>query len=205
MAARGTEFSDCVFINCPFDRDYLSILEAVTFTIIDSGFVPRCALDDPDSGEARLRRIQGIIRTSQYSIHDISRVELSPRFPRFNMPFELGLDLGCRRYGDRQCQRKRCLILDSEPHRYQQFLSDIAGQDIKSHGNSAHAVIKVVRGWLKAVSRRTTIPGPQVIRRHFINFCDALPRLCDENGLDREDLLFLDYVTAAQAWVRTAP
>jgi hypothetical protein len=37
MAARRTGFSDCVFINCPFDRDYLSILEPLTFTIIDAG------------------------------------------------------------------------------------------------------------------------------------------------------------------------
>jgi hypothetical protein len=100
VTARRPGFSDCVFINCPFDRDYLSILEGLTFTIIDAGFAPRCALEDPDSGEVRLRRIQGIIETSRYSIHDISRVELSPTFPRFNMPFELGLDLGCRRYGD---------------------------------------------------------------------------------------------------------
>jgi hypothetical protein len=204
MPASQPGFSDCVFINCPFDRDYLAVFEAVTFTILDAGFVPRCALDEPDSGDARLRRIQRIIETSRYSMHDISRVELSPRFPRFNMPFELGLDLGCRRYGDAKVRRKRCLVLDSEPYRYQQVLSDIAGQDIKAHRNSANAVIKVVRDWLKAVSRRTTIPGPQAIRRRFASFCGALPRLCDEDGLDRSDLLFLDYVTLAQAWIKSA-
>jgi hypothetical protein len=191
MVASESRFSDCVFINCPFDRNYLSIFEALTFTIIDTGFVPRCALDAPDSGAVRVGRIQQIIETSRYSIHDISRVELSPRFPRFNMPFELGLDLGCRRYGSGWARRKRCLVLDTEPYRYQQVLSDIAGQDIKAHSNSAHTVIKVVRDWLKAVSRRTTIPGPQIIRRHFAKFCDALPRLCDKDGLDRD---------AARSW-----
>ena len=51
------------------------------------------------------------------------------RLPRFNMPLELGLFLGAKSFSDEPRQKKkRCLILDSNPYRYQKFLSDIAGR-----------------------------------------------------------------------------
>tara|TARA_R110000782_G_scaffold129099_1_gene220668 strand:+ start:1691 stop:2308 length:618 start_codon:yes stop_codon:yes gene_type:complete len=204
MDVSGPKFSDSVFINCPFDREYWPVFEAIVFTIVDAGFVPRCALEEPDSGEVRVQRIQRIVETSKYSLHDISRVELTPEYPRFNMPFELGIDLGCRIYGQHAMKRKRCLILDTERYRYQQFFSDIAGQDIRAHQNSPDLVIKIVRDWLKAVSRRQTIPGPQTIRRHFTNFSAVLPTYCDNLGLDRHDIEFVEYVTMIEEWLKSA-
>jgi hypothetical protein len=59
-------------------------------------------------------------RRSQFGIHDVSRVELdeSNKLPRFNMPLELGLFLGAKSFSDEARQKKkRCLILDSDPHR----------------------------------------------------------------------------------------
>ncbi|MEO1034443.1 MAG: hypothetical protein AAFX44_02670 [Pseudomonadota bacterium] len=53
--------------------------------------------------------------------------------PRFNMPLELGVFVGAKRFGDSAQKNKKTLILDREPYRYQEFISDIAGQDIKSH------------------------------------------------------------------------
>ena len=91
-------FSDSVFINCPFDKQYWPTFEGIVFCVIRCGFVPRCALEEADSGQVRLEMLQRIIRDSQYTIHDLSRIELSVEsaLPRFNMPFELGMDLGCR-------------------------------------------------------------------------------------------------------------
>ena len=37
--------SKAVFINCPFDDGFKPILRAMVFTIISSGYYPRCALD----------------------------------------------------------------------------------------------------------------------------------------------------------------
>src|ERR1051326_1964151 len=93
--------SDSVFINCAFDEQYVSMLETIVFAVLACGFKPRSALEAGDSGEGRLDKIARLIRESKYGIHDISRVELdrSSRLPRFNMPFELGLDIGCRRFG----------------------------------------------------------------------------------------------------------
>src|SRR5262245_48821549 len=40
---------------------------------------------------------------------------------RLNMPFELGLDVGCQRFAGGLRKRKKCLILDAESYRYQPF------------------------------------------------------------------------------------
>ena len=175
------------------------------FCIVDSGFVPRCGLEEPDSGEARVRRIQHLIGTSLYSIHDLSRVELTPDLPRFNMPFELGLDLGCRTFGQRNARRKRCLILDSERRRYQRFrfLSDIAGQDIHAHSNSPDELITEVRNWLRSTSKRATIPGPKRIKERFARFSAVIPEYCEELGLDRHDIQFPEYVTLIEEWLKS--
>lgn len=204
MAERKPRFADSVFINCPFDADYWPLFEALVFSIVDCGFVPRCALEEPDSGESRVRRIQRLIQTSQYSIHDISRVELSARLPRFNMPFELGLDLGCRAFGRTVLKSKRCLILDTEPYRYQRLLSDIAGQDIRAHSNSPDQIMYVVRNWLRSTSRRGTIPGPVRIKERFARFSSVLPEYCDRQGLNRRDLQFSEYVTLIEEWLKSA-
>lgn len=199
-----SKFSESVFINCPFDREYSALFEALVFCIVASGFVPRCALEQPDAGEPRIQRIRRMIASSQYSIHDLSRVELTQALPRFNMPFELGLDLGCRAFGTGALARKRCLILDSRPFRYQQVLSDIAGQDVRAHTNSPAELITHVRQWLRGISHRTTIPGPSRIAERFSRFSSALPALCDGNGLDRNDVQFTEYVTLAEEWLRGA-
>lgn len=111
------------------------------------------------------------------------------------MPFELGLDLGCRMYGTGQPRRKRCLILDSEQYRYQEFFSDIAGQDIRCHRESPDEAMTIVRNWLRSTSRRKSIPGPVPLKQRFATFSEVLPQYCDKSGLDRHDIQFVEYVT----------
>ncbi|MBS0448561.1 MAG: hypothetical protein JSR59_21780 [Proteobacteria bacterium] len=82
-----------VFVNCPFDDDYLPLLHAMVFAIHDCGFLARSAVEETGSNEVRVEKIVRIISECCYSVHDISRVEISAsRLPRFNMPFERGLD-----------------------------------------------------------------------------------------------------------------
>jgi hypothetical protein len=66
-------FARNVFINCPFDRDYEPILQAMLFCIVYLNFTPLLATIRNDSGENRLEKIKGLIETSKYSIHDLSR------------------------------------------------------------------------------------------------------------------------------------
>jgi hypothetical protein len=120
------------------------------------------------------------------------------------MAFEVGLDLGCRAFGERRARRKRCLILDAEPYRYQRVLSDIAGQDIRAHMNSPDQMITRVRDWLRSASKRTTIPGPRFIKERFARFSSVLPESCDRLGLHRDDLQFPEYVMMIEEWLMSS-
>ena len=93
---------------------YWAIFEAIVFTIVACGFKPRCSLENLDSGALRIEKLRQLIASCRLGIHDLSRVELDPpnRLPRFNMPFELGLDAGARAFGGRRLKRKRFLVLD---------------------------------------------------------------------------------------------
>lgn len=64
-----------VFINCPFDDEYLPLLRPLIFTLLTIGYTPRIAKERLDSGEPRFRKICELISESQYGIHDLSRVQ----------------------------------------------------------------------------------------------------------------------------------
>lgn len=143
-------YDDSVFINCPFDDQYRSLFQALIFAVHACGLISRSALEVDDGAEVRIDKIARIIGECRHSIHDISRVEGDPGsgLPRMNMPFELGLFIGARRYGGAQHRKKTCIIFDRERYRYQQFLSDIAGQDIRAHNGDPAEVIRAVRNAL---------------------------------------------------------
>lgn len=149
MPPSTADFDQCVFINCPFDDDYLPLLRVLLFTVIQCGFRPRIATERADSGEVRIKKILGLICESRFSIHDISRIEaLEPGdLPRFNMSFELGIDIGSRELGGDSFKTKRCLILEKERFRYQRVLSDISGSDIKAHDGDPIRLVVAVRNW----------------------------------------------------------
>ncbi len=206
MPSPHAPFARAVFINCPFDDEYWPLFEAMVFTVVACGFEPRCALEEVDSGAVRLQKILRIIRACRLGIHDLSRIELAPsnRLPRFNMPFELGLDIASREFGARTLKKKRHLVLDAEPYRYQAFISDISGQDIRCHEGSPDRVVDVIRNWLRTMSHGRAVAGPVAIKRQFRAFTLSLPENCARNGLDQEDLLFVEYVELATLWLATA-
>ena len=127
--SRRQSYGANVFVNCPFDKAYQPIFEAIVFGIHDCGFVARCALEEEDSGAVRVAKIYDIIASCRLGLHDISRTELSgkSKLPRFNMPLELGVFLGAKRYGSSKQKTKRCLVLDRERYRYQSYISDLGG------------------------------------------------------------------------------
>lgn len=146
----GNGFESNVFINCPFDEDYEPILQAILFCIVYLGFKPRIATERIDSGENRLEKIKELIKDSKYSIHDLSRCEATRKGEHFrlNMPFELGLDYGCRQYFGHHRNQKKILILEEKQYRYQAAISDLSGCDIKRHDNDYQVAIRQVRNWL---------------------------------------------------------
>jgi hypothetical protein len=117
------------------------------------------------------------------------------------MPLELGLFIGAKRFCGAPHGRKNCLILDTEPYRYQAFISDIAGQDIRAHGGDHRRLITAIRDWLRATSRRATLPGGGEIFARFRQFQSGLPDICRRLRLDVDEITFLDLLAAIAMWL----
>lgn len=189
-------YNDNVFVNCPFfDTDYKPLFNAMVFAIFDCGFIARCALEEADASQIRIEKIYDIIANCRYGIHDISRTELdeNTHLPRFNMPLELGIFLGAKKFGTKDHPKKQCLILDKEKYRFQKFISDIAGQDIEAHNGNPEDIIKVVRNWLRTASKRTTILGGDIIQERYQAFIEDIPKMAKRLRLDASGLIFSDY------------
>lgn len=143
-------FDRSVFINCPFDEEYAPILQAIAFCVTYLGLYPRLAPENSDNAAARLDRIVDLIRSSKFGIHDLTRCKANETgdYARMNMPFELGLDHACRRYGGEALKAKRILILEHTRYDYQKALSDISGWDIEAHEGDFEKAVRKVRSWL---------------------------------------------------------
>lgn len=116
------------------------------------------------------------------------------------MPFELGLFLGSKFYGPKLHKSKRTLILDSERYRYQQFLSDIAGQDPEAHHGEAAEAIKAVRDWL-ACATADALPGNIYLHTIFRRFRHDLPQLAHDLGMSPKQLPFQDLMAIQRRWL----
>lgn len=194
-----------VFINCPFDSEYHKLFNALLFAVQDCGLRPRCALEIEDSTEIRINKITDIILECKLGIHDISRTELDiiNRLPRFNMPLELGLFLGAKKFGGKIQQSKNCLILDKEKHRYLKFCSDISGQDIKSHNNNEKDLIRNVRNWIRSLPthKDNLLPSGSAIFSRYQIFMKDIPEICKNLRLNADELIYIDYLTVASVWL----
>ncbi|WP_296763494.1 hypothetical protein [Sediminimonas sp.] len=198
-------FDQNVFINCPFDKEYAPILQAVLFATVLLGFKPRLATERHDSGETRLDKIRELIEESKYSIHDLSRCQASQKgeFFRLNMPFELGMDWGCRSYfGDRR-EEKRFLILEEKPFRFQAAISDLSGCDIETHGGKYDRAIKKVRYWLRQQTG-CAAPGPSRLLTDYATFSEWEYETKMKQGYSEEDIKeypTFERLEAMQEWV----
>jgi hypothetical protein len=193
-----------VFINCPFDGAYQPILRAITFTVLVAGLVPVCALDSNDSGETRIGKIARMIGACDWGIHDLSRVEVEDDgVPRFNMPMELGIHLGAKLLGSGRQRLKRALILDSESHRYDRALSDISGQDIESHFNSADIAIAGVRNWLSEhrSAKQVPLPDATAILGDYRIYQNEVASLLEPRRIDPGNLTHSDFLFAVRDWI----
>jgi hypothetical protein len=192
-----------VFINCPFDDSYRDSFRAIIFAVVRSGFRPRCAFETDDGSENRFEKICSIIADCRYGIHDISRTEidLGSKLPRFNMPLELGVFLGAKRFGAKGQRSKRCIIFDKQRYRYQSYVSDIAGQDIHAHRGRIVVLIEEVASWLRGESRDPKVPGGRKMASEFAIFQKEIPTICLARRLEPDELTFGDYVDMVGQYV----
>ena len=192
-----------VFINCPFDDDYLPIFNAIQFTVHRCGFVLRCSKEFGESSTIRIQNIIGLIEQSRYSIHDLSRVSTMGDLPRFNMPLELGICIGAIAFGQKNHKSKKYLILEKDRYRFQQFISDLSGQDIQDHNNYYKDAVKAVRNWLSSLTSET-VPSPSIIITEYDDFLSNLPALCQENKWLPNELTFQEFSNLVISWLSTS-
>lgn len=164
-------FGRSVFVNCPFDDEFAPVLQSIAFCVVYLGFFPRLAPENADNAAARLDRIAELIRGSKYGIHDLSRCKSTEadEYARMNMPFELGLDHACRRFGSPPLTNKRILILEHTRYDYQRALSDISGWDIQAHEGDYEKAVRHVRSWLIAQASAPAM-GAALIQGKYIAF-----------------------------------
>lgn len=164
-------FERSVFINCPFDDDFAPILQAIAFCVTYLGFFPRLAPENADNSAARLDRIIDLIRGSKFGIHDLTRCKSTAagEYARMNMPFELGADHACRKFGAGHLSEKVILILEHTRYDYQKGLSDISGWDIQAHNGDHEIAVRHVRSWLVAQAGAEAI-GASRIQGKYIAF-----------------------------------
>jgi hypothetical protein len=130
-----------VFLNIPYDPQFSDLCLAYIAGIACFGLTPRATLEIP-GGARRLDRILELIGNCEFSIHDLSRVQLNrtrPSTPRFNMPFELGLTVAWQRLRD---PNHTWFVFEATRFRAAKSLSDLSGTDIYIHGGTILGVFQ---------------------------------------------------------------
>lgn len=197
-------FERNVFINCPFDEPYKPILRAVLFCLFYLGFEPRIAVERLDGAEPRIEKLIELIEDSKFGIHDLSRIKAKQagELFRLNMPLELGLDIGCKRFKDGIWSEKKCLILETEKYRYQAALSDLSNSDIEAHGDDPIEALTIVRNWLNTEANLHA-KGPTFIWNRFTDFMADADNILLGRGYSRRDidrLSMVEWMHQMRAW-----
>jgi hypothetical protein len=168
-----------VFVNCPYDQEFRPLFDAIVFSAICCGFIPRCAIESGSASLSRMDRIVHAIRASKYSIHDLSRCrgEGETNFARFNMPLELGMAMA-ERFGDHQgTDGHDWLLLVPKGHTYTRFASDLAGYDPSEYDGSVQTIVPVVMAWLATRQDAVRCPAPQAVLGMLPSFVAARAEL----------------------------
>jgi hypothetical protein len=183
------------FLNIPYDKQFENLYLAYIAGLTAFGLVPRATLEIP-GGTRRLERIFQLIQTCRYSFHDLSRVQLdrsSPRTPRFNMPFELGLAVGWAKSARDHDQI--WFVFEAVNRRIQKSLSDLNGTDIYVHNGNVKGVLRELSNALVRNVSRPTFPQLTAVYRTLKK---AVPRIMSGRGASSvfeasvfRDLVFL--------------
>jgi hypothetical protein len=192
------EAPNSVFINCPFDKDYRPLFDAIVFAATCCGFLPRSALETGDVAELRIQRILKAMFSSDLSIHELSRCqgEGEHNLARFNMPLELGMAMARAFETTPTRPRKHdWLVLVPAGHVYQKVISDLAGYDPKDHDGSLQDVVRKVMSWLVTRQGAVSPFTPGEVLAKLPEFQDKVRTLRDEWG---DDLPWAFLVSAAK-------
>lgn len=154
--ARVAEPLRDVFLNVPYDPSFERLYLAFIAGVNAFGFVAHATLEIPGS-KRRLDRILDLIRECNYSLHDLSRVQLDrrkPVTPRFNMPFELGLAVAWDKLGKKG---RNWFVFESLPYRLSKSLSDLGGTEAYIHGGTVSGVFRELCSAFVREKRQPTV------------------------------------------------
>lgn len=189
-----------VFINISTDEDYRLMRQAIIFTLAFMRFWPRSTSEKPfGAEEVRFEKIIELIHECKYSLHDLSCIEPDPinNLPRFNMPLELGLAFGNKRYAD---ANKEVFVLDGLEHQFRKCCSDLECFDFPHHNKNPDQVVKAIRNWLD-LEVPPKFPKGNFLVQQYHDFCEWLVVFCEkEYHLKPEELTFKDLVNMSLAW-----
>jgi hypothetical protein len=166
-----------VFLNVPYDEEFSSLYVAYIVGLCQLSMVPHLTSEIP-GGDRRLNRIVQLIQGCRYSIHDLSRVELSVgagAAPRFNMPLELGMTITWQILNPDQ---HTWFVWESEPHRLQRSVSDLNGTDANIHNGTPEGVLS---GLCDAFRRDRSPSVPQMLTVYGL-FNSALNSIFKKDG-----------------------
>lgn len=167
-----------VFLNIPYDAAFERLYLAYIAGISAFRLIPHTAVEIPDTTR-RLDRIQELLHQCRYSIHDLSRVQVSrstPRTPRFNMPFELGLAVG---WSSMNPGQHSWFVCDSERHRILKSMSDLAGTDINIHDGTIQGVMREL---CNMFVRHSVRPDVADLMKLYRKLRSAIPAVQQRSG-----------------------
>jgi hypothetical protein len=184
-----SDFEKNIFINCPFDEEYRSLFRPMLFTILYYDFNPCIANEESNSGNSRIDKLKDLIFTSKYSIHDISRLisKKKKEYSRMNMPFELGIDFGCKCFV-KEKELKKFLILEKDKYSSLKAISDLNGFDLKAHNNSPEEIVRTIRDWFIETIKVKVKGSPTKIWGDFNDFCADLQTEKEQESYSQKDI-----------------
>ena len=122
------------------------------------------------------------------------------------MPFELGVDYGCRRFASNYLKGKKFLILERSAYDYKKALSDLSGIDIKNHDNKAEKIVQAIRNWFVETTSLRDVDSPTVIWYKFSDFASDFYTRRLAEGFSDEDLNMMpvpEYISFIKRWIRS--
>lgn len=188
---------NAVFLNIPYDEEFRNLYIAYIVGLYHLGLVPHIASEIP-GGERRLDRIFNLIKSCRYSIHDLSRVEVSvvaAATPRFNMPLELGMTIT---WANLKPKQHTWSVWETQPYRLQRSTSDLNGTDPYVHNGTPEGVLRE----LSNAFRRDNSPSVQKMIRNYRSVEGSFPVILHKNGstnpYDRG--VFMDLCYLSSLW-----
>ena len=120
------------------------------------------------------------------------------------MPFELGVEFGCRRTAKNHLRTKRSLIFEKKRYEIQKALSDLNGVDIKCHNNKPAQTVQALQHWLIETVGLSDVESPSVIWNKFTEFDYDFYKHRKAQGYSKNDLRMMpvpQYIRFIKQWV----